>query len=354
MTNVATTNGHRLTAFVSDGLVTLEEEAVPPLGAGHVEVEVHRSLISPGSELGGWHHFGQNGRASKPERRPFGYSNAGIVRRTGAGVRGFKAGDRVAAIGAGIALHSTVAVVPQNLCVAIPDSVTFEQASYGMLAATALHAVRRAQPEFGEQCAVFGLGLLGHLTAMLLQLDGCRVIGVDPVRARRDRATSWGIDGACFANGSALEEGMRCFTGGQGLDFAVFALSGDAGDLYTRLVPLMRTAPDSHAGGRVVLVGHMTFPLNTKPMSNMDIRFASRTGPGYHDHAWEAGNDYPEMHVRWTTRSNLELCMRLIAEKRLPVDTLTTHRMPLAGIETALPEAAASPDDMLGVILEMT
>ncbi len=44
-----------------------------------------------------------------------------------------KKGDRVAAIGYGMALHSDWNVVPQNLCVRLPDGVSFEQGSYAML-----------------------------------------------------------------------------------------------------------------------------------------------------------------------------------------------------------------------------
>ncbi len=354
MTLTETRNGHRMTAFVDAGRVTLEKEPVPELGTGHVEIEVHRSLVSPGTELGGWHSYGQNGRATKPERRPFGYSNAGIVSRTGEGVSDFRPGDRVAAIGAGLALHSTVCVVPQNLCVRIPENVSLEDASYAMLAATALQAVRRADPKIGEECAIFGLGLLGHLTAMLLRINGCRALGIDLLESRRETATVWGIDQTASPEEGSLEDSSSSFTQGGGLDLAVFATSGEAGNLFQRLVPLMRTAPDGHPGGRVVLVGHLTFPLSTKPMSNLDIRFASRTGPGYHDPAWESGRAYPDVHVRWNTRTNLELCMRLISERRLPVGRLTTHRIPLSEIESALPEAAATPDTMLGVILEMT
>lgn len=48
---------------------------------------------------------------------------------------------------------------------------------------------------------------------------------------------------------------------------------------------------------------------------------------------WEVGAPDPPVFVRWTRQTNLELCLRLIAEGRLKVDDLTTHTLSLADIE---------------------
>ena len=99
-----------------------------------VKIRSFASLVSPGTELGGWKNlFAKRGQADSGDRRKFGYSCAGIVEETGEGVTRLKKGDRVAAIGYGMALHSDWNVVPQNLCVRLPDGVSFEQGSYAML-----------------------------------------------------------------------------------------------------------------------------------------------------------------------------------------------------------------------------
>ena len=64
-----------------------------------------------------------------------------------------------------------------------------------MLAATGLQAVRRAEPLLGEYSAVVGLGVLGQLTAQLLHLSGCFVIGWDTIAFRTETAAGWGLDG---------------------------------------------------------------------------------------------------------------------------------------------------------------
>ena len=97
----------------------------------------------------------------------------------GAGVTGFKPGDRVAAAGAGFASHAEVVWVPENLCVPIPEGVDFEAAAFVMLGGIALHGVREAGLTLGETGVVIGLGLLGLLSVQLLAAQGCRVIGID-------------------------------------------------------------------------------------------------------------------------------------------------------------------------------
>ena len=62
-----------------------------------------------------------------------GYSSAGVVVEVGANVHGFSPGDRVACIGAGYASHAEYIKAPKNLCCRIPDNLSFEEASFGML-----------------------------------------------------------------------------------------------------------------------------------------------------------------------------------------------------------------------------
>jgi threonine dehydrogenase-like Zn-dependent dehydrogenase len=340
-----------------DGRIRLIEQPVPELRAGTVLVEVHASLVSPGTELGGWRRLAERREASAAPGtpRPFGYSNAGVVRAVGDGAAEFKPGDRVACIGNGYAQHADWAVMPHHLCVALPEPVTFAQGSYAMLAATAMHAMRRGQPEFGETTVVAGLGVLGQLTARVYQLAGNYVIGWDVIGRRIEIARKWGIDLAVRAGDGDEVERTRAFTNDYGLDAAVLALGGDASEMLRSIGRCMKKSPDGHPAGRIVVVGNPTFTYRdheSAGMTNIDIRRASRTGPGYHDAAWEFGPAYPPVFMRWTTRTNLALCMRLIAEGKLDVDVLTTHRIPLADVEAGVNAILDRPDELLGVVFE--
>jgi threonine dehydrogenase-like Zn-dependent dehydrogenase len=108
--------------------------------------------------------------------------------------------------------------------------------------------------------------------------------------------------------------------------------------------------------GRIMVVGWPEFNYGSKSqiggMNNIDVRRCSRTGAGYHDPEFEYGLDYPPVFMRWTTQTNLKLCMRLLAEGKIKVDSLTTHRIKLADSEKEIALALADPDGMLGVIFK--
>src|SRR5262245_33510823 len=90
---------------------------------------------------------------------PLGYSCAGRVVAVGDGVSGFAVGDRIACAGAGVANHAEVNLVPQNLCVRVPEGLEEEAAAFVTVGAIALQGVRVAAPTLGECFAVIGLGL---------------------------------------------------------------------------------------------------------------------------------------------------------------------------------------------------
>ena len=112
-------------------------------------------------------------------------------------------------------------------------------------------------------------------------------------------------------------------------------------------IVIWRRSPDGHQMGQITVVGGASVDLPAT-LRNVDMRRASRTGPGYHDEAWERGGDYPPVFMRWTTQANLELCMRLIAEGKLDVDCLTTHRIPLERAEEEIAAIIDDPDEILG------
>lgn len=337
---------------------------MPALDDGMVLIKTKASLVSPGTELkgpsapgskaaGGWRGFRelQLTPDESLEAKPFGYANAGHVAALGPNVTGLKIGDRVAAIGAGYAQHADFAAVPQNMVVALPGSATFEQGAYGMLLATGLQALRRADPKMGEYVAVAGMGIVGLLTARLFQLAGCYSIGWDTIQTRLDLALELGIDETALVLSEDEIEKTKQFTKDRGLDISVVALGGDATKPAHALEKCMKVTGDGHAMGTMIIVGGAEFPF-TRSLTNMDVRRSSRTGPGYHNKAWERGSDYDDVLVRWNTRTNLELCMRLVSEGKIAVEKLTTHRVPFDKLEVETKEITKDPDSILGMVFE--
>ena len=350
-------NAKRIVAAkTGDGHITLIEENIPPVKPGAVLVEVHNSLVSPGTELGGWRSFTKEHQNPKslpsPSPQPFGYSNAGIILEVGDNVNDFKVGDRVACIGGDYALHTNYAVVPHNLCAELPENVTFAQGSYAMLAATGLQAVRRGRPQLGENTAVVGLGLLGQLTAQLYQLSGSNVIGWGRNDFYNQIAQKWGIDQTVLTTDQDQVSATLEFTNRYGLDSAVLAFGGNGDEVYGKIKQCLKCSPDGHLMGRIIIVGAVSITCSFEA-ANTDIRIAARTGPGYHDETWELGQDYPPVFMRWTTRTNIQTCMQLISKGKLNLDCLTTHTIPLDHADQQISDISKDPGKILGLVFEM-
>ncbi|MBE3143558.1 MAG: hypothetical protein IMZ61_06505, partial [Planctomycetes bacterium] len=185
----------------------------------------------------------------------------------------------------------------------------------------------------------------------LYQLAGNYVIGWDTNPARVANAERWGIDS--IVEDESGPEATKKFIHKDGLDAAVLAMAGACDKTVERLMQCMKHAPDGHGMGRIMIVGWPDFRYGQGQigaMNNIDIRRCSRTGAGYHDPEWEYGIDYPAVFMRWTTKTNLKLCMQLISEGKVNVDALTTHQIKLADVEKEIDIALADPDCMIGVI----
>ena len=211
---------------IKSGKLSLEDVPIPSSQEGFVIVKTNASLISAGTEkmlidlaqkslVGkaqarpdlvkqvlnkakkeGWLNTFHNVMSKMEKPMPLGYSAAGTVLDIGYWMQdaGFKVGDRVAIAGAGYANHAEINNVPINLIAAIPDNVSFEEASYTTVASIALQGVRLAKPELGEYVVVSGLGLIGLITVQLLKSNGCKVAGLEFDQSKIDLALSLGLD----------------------------------------------------------------------------------------------------------------------------------------------------------------
>ena len=341
----------RVAALDGRGRAFLIEREIPELADGRVLVAVRASMFSPGSELSRAKRLRTTPDPALPVR-PFGYSNAGTVVAAGAGVSRFAAGDHVACMGAAMALHADYAVVPQNLCTPIPPGVSFDHAASVHLAATALNAIRRTAPLFGENGIVAGLGIVGQFCCQLLQASGCHGLAMDPLPGRREIALSAGAEGAVDPATEDVTAAANRFSGGFGIDFGMIAFGGDASSAFRQIYEALRERPDGHHTGRIVIVGGAQVSHGFgASLGNVDVRSAARTGPGYHDDLWEVGRDYPPVLVEWSTQRNLAESLRAMADGRLRVEPLVTHRFSLDRAADAVDLLVEQPGGAVGVLL---
>jgi predicted dehydrogenase/threonine dehydrogenase-like Zn-dependent dehydrogenase len=256
-----------------------------------------------------------------------GYSSSGRVVGVGEGITDLSVGDRVACAGANYAVHAEFACVPRLLVARIrPDSaVSFEDAAFTTLGAVALHSIRTADAKLGDVVAVIGLGLLGQLTVQVLKAAGCRVLGMDIAAERADLALRLGADAVSISDDGLRELCLR-YSSGHGAD-AVLITAETAGS-----EPVDLAGEVARDRGVVVAVGTvgMDIPRKLYFEKELDFRISRSYGPGRYDAAYEQkGRDYPIGYVRWTETRNMEAFLQLLAEGKLDVKSLVTHRFPI-------------------------
>jgi predicted dehydrogenase/threonine dehydrogenase-like Zn-dependent dehydrogenase len=354
------------------------EVPVPAMQKGRVLVRSAASLISAGTERAAVELVSQ-GLVQEARQRPdlvkavmakvksegllstvvsvrdkmaasqaLGYSAAGIVAAVADDVSEFQIGDRVACAGVGFASHAEVLSVPKNLCVRLPEGVSFEAGAFGTLGAIALQGVRLTQPTLGESVVVIGLGLVGQLTVQLLKANGCRVFGLDLDQSRVKLAIGLGADAAAISNEDA-PKAIENWTRGRGADAVLITAATDSNQ------PVELAAKISRLKGRVVVVGMTGLDIPRQPfyMRELALIISMSYGPGRYDPDYEErGNDYPLPYVRWTENRNIEAFLDLIAANRLDVEKLISHRFPIEQAESAYQLISGDvKEPYLGVVL---
>lgn len=341
----------QLIQSASTGELTLLEVPAPDTPRGGILVRTQASLVSAGTERS-MVAFAEKSLLQKARSRPdlvqqtiekarrdgildtidtvrnrleqpmaLGYSAAGTVLEAGP-ESGFRAGDRVACAGAGIASHAQIIAVPRNLALRLPDEVSFEDGAFCTVGAIALHGIRLATPQLGEVTVVIGLGLLGQLAVQMLRAAGCVVLGTDPQGSRAELAMSLG---AQWAGTDTAELAARVAThsSGRGAD-AVFI----AADTQSNQ-PVELAAEVARSRGTVISIGNVGIDLPRKPYFEKELEFrVSRSyGPGRYDDDYEKkGQDYPADYVRWTENRNMQAFAAMIASGSVRIAPLITHR----------------------------
>ena len=277
-----------------------------------------------------------------------GYSAAGIVAGVGEDVTEFRVGDRVSCAGAGYASHAEVLSVPKNLCVRLPEKATFEAGAFGTLGAIALQGVRLAEPTLGEAVVVIGLGLLGQLTVQLLKANGCRVFGLDIDPKKIELAQQLGAEGGALSDADAKSAVMQ-WSRGRGADAVLITAATSSNQ------PVELAGEISRMKGRVVAVGlvGLDVPRHLYYNRELTLKISMSYGPGRYDPEYEErGHDYPFAYVRWTEGRNIEAFLDLVAEGRVNVERLITHRFSIDEGERAYQLISGEvKEPYLGVLL---
>jgi predicted dehydrogenase len=274
---------------------------------------------------------------------PVGYCNVGTVLELGSSVLGFAEGERVVSNGK----HAEVVRVPVNLCAKVPASVSDEEATFTVLGAIALQGIRLVQPTLGESVVVTGLGLVGLMTVQLLRAQGCRVLGIDFDPDKLALAKQFGAETVCLSTGEDPISLATLFSRGRGVDAVIITASTKSSE------PVHQAALMSRKRGRIVLVGVAGLELSRADFFEKELSFqvSCSYGPGRYDPNYEdKGQDYPVGFVRWTEQRNFEAVLDMMADGRLDVKPLISHRFAIADAAMAY-ELVGEATPSMGILL---
>ena len=202
----------------------------------------------------------------------------------------------------------------------IPENIDYDSASFVALGSIALHAVRVAEVKIGEHVAVLGLGLVGLVTAQILQAAGCTVWGFDPDPERVALARELGV---AFATSNSKFISVDEMPRPAGADAVIITAATKSNQ------PIELAGQIARDRGIIVVVGdvRVDVPREHYYRKELQVRYSRSYGPGRYDPAYEEkGIDYPQGYVRWTEKRNMQAFLDLVAAGKINLTRLVTHR----------------------------
>jgi L-iditol 2-dehydrogenase len=322
----------RAGVFREKGNVRVEEVPVPEVADGEVLIKVAACGVEPPQILG--------------------HELAGTVVAAGRGVTKWKPGDRVMSFhhipcgkcfycerrlfsqckqykttgltagftpnGGGFAEYvKAMPWVADRGIVALPDDVTFEEATFIEPINTILKAVQKARVAAGEAVLIIGCGPIGLQLLMVAKLEGARLYTSDPMAVRRAKSANLGALESFDPSGGKLVEQIKARTDGRGADAVLVAVAHPA--------VVVEALAAARPGGRVLL-----FAAND-PVTKIEFPAAA------------VGIDEKEILGSYSAAVDIQArAADLVLGKKVPVMEIVTHRFPLDRIQEAL-ELAANP-----------
>lgn len=239
-----------------DGRLQLQLQEVPrpETGAGKLLLRVRAAGLNRGEFIAG-HGLHGGGSAAKP----VGTEAAGAVVAVGAGVQGWRVGDRV--MGRCPGAFAEFALVDAREALAVPAVLDWQHAAAIPLTFMVVYdmLVLQGGLQPGQTVLVAGVTSgVGVATLMAAKAMGARVIGTSGSEAKLARLRTIGLDLGIFTRGPDFVEAVRAATGGRGADLAINAVGGT---VFAACVSALGFQ------GRLAMVGYVDGVLH----SNLDL-----------------------------------------------------------------------------------
>jgi threonine dehydrogenase-like Zn-dependent dehydrogenase len=214
-------------------------------------------------------------------------------------------------------------------------------AIYSHLGPIALNGILDANIHVGETVAVFGLGVVGQVSAPLARLSGAHVIGVDLIEKRLQLAIDLGAIEHGFHPGErSPAEIIKELTRGRGAD-VTFEASGSAHALHEAVRATAYSA-------RVVALGF--YQGQAQGLS---------LGEEFHHNrisivCSQISNVDPALSYRWDRLRLIHTIMDLQAQGSLNLRPVITHVIPFHEAARAFQILDETPEQALQIVLDFS
>jgi L-iditol 2-dehydrogenase len=338
----------RVAVYYSNSDVRPDELPRPTIGPGELLMRIRASGIC-GSDLMEWYR--------KPKAPiVLGHEVAGVVEQVGEGVEAFAVGDRIVTThhvpcnrcrycltdrhSVCPTLHSTTfdpggfaeyvrlpAINVERGTFQLPDQVTFDEGSFVEPLACVVRGQRLAGVRPGDSIAVLGSGVSGILQIQLARATGAgRIIATDISEPRLRLAMKFGADVALKADAPNIVEKIIEANRGNHIDrVLVCAAARSALEQALEIVDL---------GGSVLFFAPL-LPEETLDYPAHDL--------------WKRGISI--VHSYAGPPADMQTALDLIANKRVDVANMVTHRLPLERTQEGF-QLMQEATDALKIIIE--
>jgi L-iditol 2-dehydrogenase len=344
----------RAGVYREKGVVRVEEVPVPEVGPGEVLIKVAACGIC-GTDIK------KIFQAYVPAPQILGHELAGTVVAVGPGVTKWRVGDRVMSFhhipcgacfycerrlfsqcaqykttgltggftpnGGGFGEYvKAMPWVAERGIVALPDEVSFEEATFLEPINTIVKAVQKARISSGETVLIAGCGPIGLQLLMVAKLQGARIFTSDPMAVRRQKSISLGALESFDPTNGKLSEAVKTRTEGRGADAVLVAVAHPS--------VVVDALAAARPGGRVLL-----FAAND-PVTKIEFPAAA------------VGIDEKEILGSYSAAVDIQQeAADLVLQKKLPVMEIVSHRYPLDRIQEALELAAHPTEESLKILI---
>jgi L-iditol 2-dehydrogenase len=216
--------------------------------------------------------------------------------------------------------------VAERGIVALPDNVSFEEATFIEPINTIVKAVQKARITKGETVLILGCGPIGLQLLMVAKLEGAKLYTSDPMAERRTKSLTLGALEAFDPTSGKLVADLKSRTEGRGADAVLVAVAHPA--------VVMDALAVARPGGRILL-----FAAND-PVTKIEFPAAA------------VGIDEKEILGSYSAAVDIqEAAAQLVLQRKLPVMEIVTHRFPLDRIQEGLDLAARPTTDSLKILI---